>query len=217
MRPWQVWLAAVVAVAVAGLACWGVLHIRIDGSQPVGMKNLSGTVAEGFVYRAGKEKFPRATCDACRIGKMKMGVISLGAFNTVEFDNLIINLPPPSDDDPDSINERKMPDDGASSILSSFQLKPIVAMARVDAKKSFASVRINRLIVNRMAGEELELVFSADVLRTKGKKIGLQGVTLGRCGVVHKVQAAELLLKPRMKIVWPGGVWDITDVVEPRW
>ena len=212
MHQWRIWLATAATVAVVGFAIWGALSFEPDKPKPVGMKNLSGTVAEGFYYRSGKEKFPRATCDACRIGKMKMGLISLGAFNTLEFDNLVVNVPTNHEHKIEK-DTRTTSEEIAPEVVDSFSLKPLIGMAQNGLKKSFSSIRINGFQLNRMLGEELELVFSVGTLRNNGRNVVLRDVVLNRNGEKKCLKSAELKLKPRIVIVWSSGEWDITDII----
>ena len=211
MREWRIWLAAISTLAIVIFAIYFAFNFNIEREKPIGMKQLSGTVAEGFVYRSGKERFPRATCDACRVGKMKMGVISIGALNTLEFDNLTINIPESvvpnvcgvSDDDKNA----------AVDIVDGFDLKPLLSAAQSGKKKAFASIKINKLALNKMRGTELRPIFSADVLKSRGKDVVLRGVTIYREQNPQQLSHAELVIKPRIVIQWDCGSWDITDVI----
>ena len=212
IHQWRIWLTTATTVAVVGFAIWCALSFEPDKPKPIGMKNLSGTVAEGFYYRSGKEKFPRATCDACRIGKMKMGLISLGAFNTLEFDNLVVNILTNSELKIEK-DTREAAKDVAPEIVDRFSLKPLMGIAQNGLKKSFSSIRINGFQLNRLVNDELELVFSAGTLRNSGRNVILRDVVLNRGGEKECLKSAELKLRPRMVIVWSGGEWDITDII----
>lgn len=224
MRQWQVWLAAAAALAVVGFSIWGVGLVNPNKPKPVGMKRLSGTVLEKFVYRSGKERHPRATCNACRFGKVKMGVISIGPLNVLEFDDLVVNVPPSAKKDVQAlvgngtqapvqpalpVSEAMPSGSAASDMVDSFDLKPLMIVARSDFNKPFAVVRINRFTLNRMVGDELELVFSAELLKSKGRSIMLYGVTIKRSQEEEKLASAELVLKPTPKIVWQGGALEL--------
>lgn len=238
MRAWEPGLAAIAVLAIVGVSIWGALTIQIDEpSAATGYKRLSGTVAEGFVYRAGTEKFPRASCGACRVGKAKMGVFSIGALDTLEMNDLVVNLPPapssktmrghadgPSPAAPESgASAPAAPNSGASApaarpqpaegLMAAFQLQPLFGFAQKELKKNFASLRIKGFAVNRLVGDGLELVVSADLVKNKGRRIFLYHVSLNRGRAVEKLPMAELVLRPQLKIVWPQGSFDLTHVM----
>jgi hypothetical protein len=181
--------------------------------ERVGYKQLSRTVAEGFVYRFGSEKYPRASCSACRIGKMKIGFVSLGAINTIEFDDLIINIPESQKKDGEDITTRIQ--DGKSEtemVVDAFNLNPVIRMACAEAKK-FAGIRISKLQINRMSRNSLEPIIHASTMKNSGKRILLYNVVLHKDGQTHKLKEVELEVKPDLKLVWSTGSWDLTDVL----
>ena len=217
MTPWRIGLAAVATAAVFGFAIWRALNLTVEAPKPTGLKVLSGTVAEGFSYRSSKEKFPRATCGACRYGKMKLGVISIGALNVLEFDDLVVNLPSSPQyagqtNGVSATSETSLATQGdavTAEVVDAFNLKPLLSQLPKGLKRNLAGFRINRFVLNRMEGDELKLVVLAERVKSKGRRIFLHGVTLARNGMVEKLPSAELLLKPRIKLVWPSGSWDV--------
>lgn len=223
MTPWRIGLAAVATAAVFGFAIWRALNLTVEESKPSGLKVLSGTVAEGFTYRSSREKFPRATCGACRYGKMKLGVISIGALNVLEFDDLVVNLPPSPQyagqaNGVSATSKASLATQGdavTAEVVDAFNLKPLLSQLPKGLKMNLAGFRINRFVLNRMEGDELKLVVSAERVKSKGRRIFLHGVTLARNGTVEKLPSAELLLKPRIKLVWPSGSWDIGQTGAP--
>lgn len=220
MTPWRIGLVAVATAAIFGFAIWGALNLTVEEPKPSGLKVLSGTVAEGFSYRSSKEKFPRATCGACRYGKMKLGVISIGALNVLEFDDLVVNLPSSPQyagqtNGVSATSEASQATQGdavTSEVVDAFNLKPLLSQLPKGLKRNLAGFRINRFVLNRMEGDELKLVVSAERVKSKGRRIFLYGVMLARNGMVEKLSSAELLLKPRIKLVWSEEAWDIGDL-----
>lgn len=218
MRSWRIFLLAVAFSAIVGLCVWSAFHFKAEEKKPVGMKRLSATVAEGFSYRSGREKHPRMTCRACRIRKVKMGVFSIGGMNVLEFDDLVVNMPRA-----EMVSEKGIRKSSGKSAASTdakspvemverFNLKSLMAMAPGVLKKSFTGLQINRFTLNRQIGDSLELVFSAEIVKNKKKSIVMQGVTICRDGKKERLASAKLEFKPRFKIVWQGGSWDITDI-----
>lgn len=214
---WRILLLSLAFFAVVGLSMWAALacHPEDDRQGGNGYKRLSGTVAEGLVYRVGRERHPRITCSACRVGKMKLGMISLGAFNTVELDDLVINVPEWTADPLKRKPSKEVKGNSeADAVVDALNLRPVVAMAHVKAKK-FASIRISRLQINRMSGERLLPILKAESLKSSGRRMTLQNVVLYRDGQELALQAAELEARPRFRLVWPDGAWDLTDALKP--
>lgn len=217
MAPWRIGLAVVATAAIFGFAIWGALNLTVEEPKPSGLKVLSGTVAEGFSYRSSKEKFPRATCGACRYGKMKLGVISIGALNVLEFDDLVVNLPPSPQyagqtNGVSATSEASLATQGdavTAEVVDAFNLKPLLSQLPKGLKKNLAGFRINRFTLNRMDGDALKLVLSAALVKSKGRRVFLHDVAFTRNGLTEKLPSAELLLKPRIKLVWPNGSWDV--------
>lgn len=220
MRFWRILFLAVSTVAIMGFAFWIAFRFSGEPRKGVGMKRLSGTVAEGFSYRSGKEFHPRASCGACRIRKVKLGVFSIGGMDVLEFDDLVVNIPSIKNDiNPNPGRESvrtsvEVPqDDAKCGIVQCFNLKTLVAAATGSAKRNFVGIKINRFALNRMDGEKLRPVFSADSIKNKKKVVVMQGVSVFQNGMKERHQFARLELGSRVKIVWDGGFWDITDIV----
>ena len=222
-RRWLIWLLpAAVATVVAG-AVWRTLSLERTMPKPVGMKNLSETVAEGVSYRSWGDKFPRVACDACRVGKKKIGMLSLGAFNTLELDNLVINIPTNENLNAERTIGRSVSEaeretgrpgkDAAPEIIDSFGLKPLMEMAQSGLEKSFSGVCVNKFTLNRVTESGLDTAISAERLRTSGKDVILQNVIVNRNGERISLKTARLKLKPKMTIVWSDGALDVADIV----
>lgn len=226
MRTLWLTLAAVSVTIVMGVATWCALHIAIDEPvKLVGMKRLSGPVGEGFVYRSPKEPFPRTTCDACRVGKKKMGVFSLGAFNVIEFDNLVVNIPPAGKNpQKKSVNiidtvrnvkkkEKRGEKNEIDGVVNALNLESIMSISQNELKRSFAGIKINRFTLNRMEGDALTPIFTAALLQSRGRRIILKGLTVIRGGEEENIASAELQVKPNVKIIWNGGFLDLSNVI----
>jgi len=216
MPTWRMLLLSLAFLGIVGLAMWApTVYQPTDNKGGNGYKRLSGTVAEGFVYRVGREKHPRATCSACRVGKMKLGLISLGAFNTIEIDDLIINVPDtvsPSVEDKQKSSQPRKSD--ADMVVDALNLRPVMAMARAEAKK-FAGVKISKIQINKMSGDSLLPLVHAESLKNAGKRLVLHNVVLYKDGQEQKLSEVELKVKPRFKLMWSSGSWDLTDLLSP--
>lgn len=208
-------LLSLAFLGIVGLAMWAAVayHPVDDKKESNGYKRLSGTIAEGFVYRVGRERHPRVTCSACRVEKLKQGMISLGAFTTVEFDDLIINIPDADHRAVESdCSEKSMEKSDADAVVDALSLRS--SMADVKAKR-FAGIRISRLQINKMSGDALVPIVHAGSLKNSGKRILLHDAVLHREGQVHRLKEVELKVKPRFRLIWPTGSWDLTDVLAP--
>jgi len=217
MSTGRILLLSLAFLGIVGLAMWAaVVYQPTDNNKSGnGYKRLSGTVAEGFVYRVGREKHPRATCSACRVGKMKLGLISLGAFNTIEFDDLVINvpesLPNVSEDKKSKGTQGKSEPD---TLVDTLNLRPVMSMARAEAKK-FAGIKIAGFQINKMSGDQLLSILKAESLRNSGNRMMLYNAVLYKDGQELLLREVELKVKPRFKLVWTAGVWDLADMLRP--
>ena len=218
MSGWKITAMVAAFVAAIGLLLW---FLPVRGFWPqetgIGLMRLSRTVADGFVYRSPKEPFPRATFDAFRIGKIKAGVISLAPFSTVEFDNLVLNIPPSADGPlcpaPDSavpIASAPQTDGGGGS--DALGIRSLSAMAYGKPIGRIGGIRINGLSIGRMDGKELKPVLSARRLKNSGRKIVVEGLVLYDMSGERQVENAELVSKPEPAIVWQGGRFELAEL-----
>lgn len=199
---------------------WVSVAYQPDGEGHAGnsYKRLSGTVAEGFVYRVGRERHPRVACSACRIGKMKLGLVSLGAFNTIEIDDLVINIPEAVtqttlDRRTKSPNAKEQGSGTETdAVVEALGLKPVMAMAHAEAGR-FTGIKISNFQVNRMSGDELRPVIKAASLKNSGRRMMLYDVVLHKDGERLDLDSAELVAKPCFKLHWPTGSWDLTEML----
>lgn len=221
MRTLWLTLTMFFVIVFIGAAIWYVLNFSTENDlKPVGMKRLSSTPVEGLSYRQPKESFPRISCDACRIGKKKMGVFSLGAFSTIEFDNLVVNIPSggmrpkrESANVIDAVQCEKKQKDAVKDIVGALNLESVMSISPEDMKRSFAGIKINRFAINRMGEETLVPIVSVNTLQNRGRRIILNGVSIFREGSEESIASAELIFKPRIRIVWDGGFFDLSDLL----
>jgi len=215
---WKITAMVAAFVAAIGLLLW---FSPVRGFRPqetgIGLKRLSGTIADGFVYRSPKEPFPRATFDAFRIGKIKAGVISLAPFSTIEFDNLVLNIPPTADVCPHPAPDGAAPVASAShvsggGVADALGIRSLAAMAYGKPMGRIGGIRINGLSIGRMVGTDRRPVLSARCLKNSGRKIVVEGLVLYDMSGERQVENAELLSKPVPTIVWQGGRFELTDL-----
>ena len=217
MPTWRILLLSLAFLGAVGLAMWVVTTYDSsdDRKGAGGYKKLSGTVAEGFVYRSGREPHPRVTCSACRVGKLKVGLVSLGAFNTIEFDDLVVNIPDPieSERSSDSCEIERAEKAETDELVQVLNLGPVMTMARVEAKK-FAGIRISKLQINKMSSKGLKPVLAADILKNSGKRLILRNVVVYKDDHPLSISEAELKVNPGVSLVWRGGSWNLTKLLK---
>ena len=212
---------AVFFAAVCGLV-WLALRPMSpeDTAVSTGFRKLSGTIADQFSYREPGEAFPRVSCAACRIGRVKAGVFSIAPFTTVEVDDLVVNIPPSADARPPVATESGRRGVGAGTAdaakaavggLDAPGIRKLVWMASGQQIGRIGGIKINGLSIGRMVGRDLAPVLSARKLENSGRKILLHGVVLHADGVVQSIGRAELATKPSLAVVWPGGRFVLPD------
>ena len=201
--------AKIVALIVAFFAAIGAiiyltLNFQIDlPYKGDGMKRLSYTVAEGLVYKAHNEPFPRASCDACRTGKLKAGVFSLGAFDVIEVDNLVVNLPK------DFAMGNDVATKEGNTFVETLDLNPLLSISNVKVKKKFYGIKVNGFSLNIVEGDKSTPVVSARLVKNSGKRIVLKDVSLFSDKGEISVPEAELVTEPKLYIKWASGVFDL--------
>jgi hypothetical protein len=220
MPTWRAILPFLAFLGIIGLALWVSVADHPDGEEwgEKKYKRLSGTVAEGFVYRVGRERHPRVTCSACRVGKVKLGFISLGAFNAIEFDDLVLNIPEVSEKAaPGKRSNHQMPTTqttkaDVADVVEDLNLKPVLTMAHAKAKQ-FAEIRVSNFQVNKMSGESLKPLVKASLLKNSGRRMILHDVILYKDEMGIALNEAELVVNPRLKLIWSTGSWDLTEIL----
>ena len=214
---WKIIVATAAFFAAVALLLFGAKHTEgIEKNSGFdGMKSLSGTIAEGLSYREGMEPFPRVSCDACRRGKLKAGVFSLSAFTTLEFDNLVVHIPPSGFSADRRIKKKvnrqnsNAGGESAREFIDAMGLRQLPQMSIGHAGGRFAGITVNLFAVNRMSGTLLSPVCYAAKVKNTGKKLNMYDVTIWRNGKSEHVDKALLSLKPHPAIVWQGGIFVI--------
>lgn len=218
----RMWAQVAVFFAAVCALVWLALRLKTPDAVAVstGFRKLSGTMAEQFSYREPGEPFPRVTCAACRIGKIKAGVFSIAPFTTVEVDDLVINIPPSPNARPPVATgngshggegERVKAVKTAVGGLDAPRIRELVWMASGKKISRIGGVKINGLSIGRMVGRDLAPVLSARKLENSGRKILLRGVVVHEGGEEKSIDRAELVTKPTLAIVWPGGRFELPD------
>ena len=218
MSLWKIFAEIIAFFALIFALAWIALKTHVEPLEhKSGMKRLSGTVADGFVYMSPKEPFPRITFDACRVGKVKVGVFALAPFSTVELDNLVVNIPPSNGD----IAQKMLIDGGhaSESVPNSVEsnsnalgLKVLASMARGRFVGRLYSIKVNGFSLSKMIGKNLEPIIEARRLRSSGRKMLVEGLTLHDADGVKHISEAELVTKPVLSIVWAEGKFELSEL-----
>lgn len=194
-------------IAFVGILVWLALNLDVDkGREKTGFKHLSGTIAENFVYEAKNEKFPRASCSACRTGKIKMGHFSLGGLNSIEFDDLVVNLPKKVPNTLSKTNTQQS--SSGQEVMNSFGFADLAKSLGKNGVR-FSGIKVNRFELNCMDGDKLNHILKAELLKNEGKRIILANVVLYDKDEVVEINKATLELKPIPRIVWPQGSYNL--------
>lgn len=185
---------------------------RGDLRKPSGYKALSGTIAEDFSYHVSKDRFPRAICKACRVGKKKLGPISLGALNTLELDEVVLNVPSKPKAEPLQTTVPKAEtlqgvspkaDAAATTLVETLGLEPLAGLSEKLKGRKFVAVTIRGLAVNRVVGDRAMPVFRARLVRTEGRTVRVYGLSLAERNA--EIPEATLEREPVLRLVWPQG------------
>lgn len=220
---WQVTLALAAFSAVVVGAVWLALSDRRESPPSTGYRTLSGAVAEEFVYRVGREPFPRISCQSCRFGKLKAEPFSFGAFSTIEIEGLVLNAPSgkdvvkmsAADKQSESPVTANVPLASASpaDVLDALHLKSQIS-TRMRALRRIAGITISGLCLNRMEGDSLAPVLKARCLKTVRKRIAFFDVELFDGSARRSIPEATLTLKPSPRLVWARGALDLSSFFE---
>jgi hypothetical protein len=196
--------------AAIGLLLWLTLSIDVGSNKRGnGTKRLS-TTAEGVSYQVHGEPFPRVSCDSCKLGKLKAGVFSLSAFNVAEFENLVVNLPQASSEGTAPETEPGARDN-VVDMVESFGLGNLARMSgHSNAKKiKLHGVKIKKFALNKMTADGLAPQLTAETIKNSGRRIVMKGVAIHREEGVENVAEAELVIKPKLMLKWPGGTFHL--------
>lgn len=194
-------------IVVVGFAIW-VANLDFSfGAEHQGYKRLSGTVAEGFVYRSSKEPFPRATCKTLKMGKVKLGPFSVGPLSTLTIEDLIVNLPPHEKKDTvaKSSKVKHRGSESALQITDFLGLNSLVEISHPKAARRFSKIVINGLELNRMEGAVLRPVLRAARLESQMQRVILKDVIVYCEDREEMHHTAELVLNQTPRLIWPGG------------
>ena len=192
------------------LLVWTVIHVVFSTSPDVenleGSKRYAFDVAEGFRLRNPKLPVDSIAFRACRVEKMRRGVLTLGGFNVLVVDDLVLNLPlgrSDLDDSPDTNEVRRL--------TSQVGLTDAVRKSVGLGGRKFSGIRINGLAVNRIADSGVQPVFKAAFAENRGKSLALKGCVVFDGEISNNVGDAKLCLRPA-KIDWVGGSEDLSDL-----
>ena len=189
---------------------WIVIRVAFSTSSDVenleSNKRYAFDVAEGFRLRNPKLPVDSIAFRACRIEKMRRGVLTLGGFNVLIIDDLVLNLPlgrADLDVSPDTNEVRRL----SSQVGLTDAVRKSVGLGG----RKFSGIRINGLSVNRIAGSGVQPVFTATFAENRGKSLALRGCVVFDGANSNKVGNATLCLGPA-KIDWIGGSEDLSDL-----
>ena len=205
----------VVVLGIAGLCVLAVCHQSPEPREKFRKRTLDRTVAEGMRLWNPKAGVDSVRFDACRIEKMRMGAFSLGGFNVLCLDGLVLNLPLPREEEDrkqGTGNGEQGKKNGAVEVLAGLLPRSFLQRAGLPAK-SFSGIRIRGLAVNRVENRRTVPVFAADEAKNRGLTLELKNCRVFEPGRTNFAGTARLVLKPAPALVWNGGVRRLDDLL----
>ncbi len=172
-------------------------------SSPRPEKRYSTEIAEGVRLRDFKHfGIDLLSFKSCRIEKLRRGPVTLGAFNVLVLEEVVVHLVPSAGQDvpPDPVDSHPVQDDSLEAFVDLF--KGVQGLA----SKKFSSVRIKGLTVNRWTDGSAERLFAAAAAEGgigAGRQVRLDGcVVFEPDGAAKPVGAARLELQPDLSLVY---------------
>ena len=179
MKPLLMVSASVLFLAATGATAWialrGEVLLADRAVTPVARKTFSTGLAEGLRFRDFDHfGVDLLVVDAVRIETLRRGGITLGAFNVLALDGVTVNL----------VKEQSQPHEPTFGrcceppISPTFDFIDRFKNAKGLTEKTFSSVRISRLAVNRLTAGETERLFTAETAEAglvAGKALRLKG------------------------------------------
>lgn len=189
---------------------WIVIRVAFSTSPDVenleGNKRFAFNVSEGFRLRNPKLPVDSIAFKTCRIEKMRRGVLTLGGFNVLIVEDLVLNLPLGKSD----LNESPGTNE-VRRLSSQVGLTDAVRESVGLGGRKFSGLRIFGLAVNRINGYGVQPVFTAASAENRGKSLALKGCVVFEGAISNNVGDATLHLRPA-KIDWTGGSVDLSDL-----
>jgi len=171
--------------------------------SPGPQKRYSTEIAEGVRLRDFRHfGIDLLSFKSCRIEKLRRGPVTLGAFNVLVLEEVVVHLVPSAGQDATfaPAGSKPVQDDSLEAFAHLF--KGVQGLA----SKKFSNVRIKGLAVNRWADGATERLFTAASAEGgvgTGRHIRLDGcVVFEPDGAAKAVGAARLVLKPEIALVY---------------
>lgn len=195
----RAWLGLAMAALGGVIACAVWLSLRGDSwfrtqAESARRKEYVRAVAEGVRFREFERPgVDRFSFKSCRVEKRRSGAFTLGAFNVLIVEGLVLNLP----------EERGEPDGQDHMFKGGFAESLLRSQGLSQAR--FSGVRITGLTVNRAHANGVARVFSASRAESG---MGKESVRLTGCVVIlenggeARVSDARLELKPEAALVY---------------
>lgn len=171
--------------------------------SPGPQKRYSTEIAEGVRLRDFRHfGVDLLSFKSCRIEKLRRGPVTLGAFNVLVLEEVVVHLVSAAERDAPSAPAASHPVPGDSLEAFADLFKSVQGLTA----KKYSSVRIKGLTVNRWAGGAAERLFTAATAEGgvgAGRQMRLDGCVVFEPGGAAKVVgAARLMLKPEVALVY---------------
>lgn len=204
-------LAFALGVVFVTLLVLGLVRVELgvaDHSAGEGRRTkFDRPIGEGLVVtRAGYYGVRFVECDAIKIAKRKLGVLTIGALNVLQIKNLKVVLPENLRRGDCAPGNTSRPERAVSQeLVRIFGIDKSILDGRFPGTK-FSGVEIDGLQVFELdAATNVVFRFSAQDGKLGRRGLELEGCLVNDGGTTQNVGKAVLEVKPELRLRWPDG------------
>lgn len=205
----------VVLVGFFVLVRWALNQPLDQKTKPV-MRSPDTEIASGMSIRFRHLHADSMSFRSCQVKRRRMGAFVLGAFRVLELEDVVLNLPFPSEMGGTTSSEK--PSDGvkpsSSPALQRGRLDKVLERIGLSGIGRFSGVIIRGLKVGRMTETGAEPLFTAEKAEIKGTSLRFSKCQVFRDGKQESVPEAALDRKDGMRLVWQGGCLELPELLE---
>ena len=219
-------LVAAGCVALAGffaLVKWAIEQ-PLDGNVKSAPRVFEQEIASGMSVRYRHLHAESMSFKSCRMRHRRMGAFVLGGFRILELEDVLLNLPLPAEvgavTPTTETKPMEKPVNGAKALSAPARrespLDKVLEKVGLSGIGRFSGVAIRGIRVGRMTDTGAEPLFSAVKAETRGRTLQLSRCEVFRDGKRELVPEARLEWKKGLRLVWPDGSLDLSDLVEAK-
>lgn len=195
-------LVCAVTVGTGIWFCFKLSRVAPAAASPVKKKEYSKLIAEGVRYRdfanVGVDRFAFKNC---HVEKRRKGALTLGAFNILVVDELVLNMP-------SAVQTSKASQGSLLNNIKESGFAETFLHSQGYAPGRFSGLRINGLSVNCICSNSIRRIFSAERaesdMQTKGLKLRACTV-FSADGNERHVTSAQWVLAPGPTLIYHDG------------